>query len=145
MFRIIRFSTIIFITCSRLGKQTCPESEHANQNQKPKRISMIAKTPNIRCFVAKTRLSRFTRLFRQQMSFYPFGVEGSLSAFFVPFFLHEGLIRTLVLQMRCIWELETFCLRSFSGFDVNKCRCLCSALQVGFVMQDLRWVKNATL
>ena len=36
---------------------------------------MIAKTPNIHCFVAKTHLSQFTRFLRQQMSpFYPLGV-----------------------------------------------------------------------
>ena len=56
---------------------------------------MIAKTLNIRSFVAKTHLSRFTLFFRQQMSpFYPFrggGVrpKGTMSPF-LTFFLEQG-------------------------------------------------------
>ena len=57
---------------------------------------MIVKTPNIRCFVAKTHLSQITRFFRRQMSpFYPFrgGVAGKgqchlfLHFFFIGAFL----------------------------------------------------------
>ena len=53
---------------------------------------MIAKTPNIRCFVAKTHLSRSTHFFRQLMSpFYPFRRGGSLKGdnvtVFLPFFI----------------------------------------------------------
>ena len=55
---------------------------------------MIAKTPNIRCFVAKMHLSRFTGFFRQQIfPFYPFRREGcqkgTMSPFFT-FFLYRG-------------------------------------------------------
>ena len=38
--------------------------EPANRVHRQRRISSIAKTPNIRCFVVKLHLSRFTRFFR---------------------------------------------------------------------------------
>ena len=38
--------------------------ELTNRVHRQRRFSSIAKTPNIRCFVAKMHLSRFTRFFR---------------------------------------------------------------------------------
>ena len=73
---------------------------------------MIAKTPNIRCFVAKTHLSQFTRFFRQQMSpFYPFrGGVAKRGQFhlFLPFFLLRGFPKPNILKFTDLSSKSTW-------------------------------------
>ena len=83
---------------------------------------MIAKTPNIRCFVAKTHLSRFTHFFRQQMSpFYPFrGKGGSPKGDNVTFF-YRFLYQGFPMAYICPYILcDTFLIKCDNSFGVNK-------------------------
>ena len=65
--------------------------------------SQDLKTPNIRCFVAKTHLSRFTRFIQTtNVRFLPVQGGGSPKAgivCFLPFFLYDGFPYIILWQL----------------------------------------------
>ena len=94
---------------------------------------MIAKTPNIRCFVAKTHLSQFTYFFRQQMSpFYPFRGggrwKGTMSPFFTVFFIAGLPKESLILCIKTCKRFQCALFKVWASHDRNY---ICDSPNIG--------------